>query len=73
MNFSRICFDCPKGMFDLGQQKCILCPDNQYIDPSTSECKDCTNGELSYQNGISKCRLCEKENNTFYNETVHKC
>lgn len=37
-NFSKNCFDCPKGMFDLGAQKCIYCEEGKFINLTTSEC-----------------------------------
>lgn len=72
VNFSKTCFDCPKGMFNLGEQKCIFCEEGKFVNYTTGQCQDCF-GELSYEFGIAFCRICEDEADTFLNQDTKKC
>lgn len=72
VNFSKTCFDCPKGMFNLGEQKCIFCEEGKFVNYTTGQCQDCY-GELSYEFGIAFCRVCEDEADTFLNQDTKKC
>lgn len=72
VNFSKNCFDCPKGLFDLGQQKCIFCEQGKFINVTTSQCQQCK-GELHFEKGIGKCVLCDAQGDGYFDTAKGKC
>jgi hypothetical protein len=56
---SKVCVDCPAGMFSSGSGKCQYCWPATYTDePGSRWCKSCPAGLSAPQAGAALCSVC---------------
>lgn len=71
-DIEQICFNCPDGFFNLGNQSCDSCPKNQILNVSTAKCDICL-GDRIKSNDVWICKPCNATDEQYYNKKSGQC